>query len=133
MATLLAGAWSADVTGAGHRFGGRAVKRSIVAALGLVVGGLVLAFWIAPGWMNGAVGHALGLRSARDPHDFAHLKTMVIADLRQHGADCADVKEIEARGKDGADTLEAAILCTSGEAYELRMHPQSPWEYRRVR
>ena len=57
---------------------------------------------------------------------------MVIADLRHHAADCAGIKEIEPRGKEGAGTLKAAILCTSGEVYELRMHEKSPWEYRRV-
>jgi hypothetical protein len=58
---------------------------------------------------------------------------MVMPDLKQHGADCAAIKDIEPKGKEGADTLLASITCTSGEVYELRMHEKSPWEYRRLR
>jgi len=96
-------------------------------------GALVLGFWIAPGWMKGAMSQAFGWPSVRDPHDIGHLKTLVMPDLKQHGADCSDIKDIEPRGKDGADTLLASIICTSGEVYELRMHEKSPWEYRRLR
>ena len=82
---------------------------------------------------RGVMSRAVGLPSARDRHDIGHLKTMVVSDLQQHGADCSAIKDIEPRGKEGSDTLIASIICTSGEVYELRMHEQSPWEYRRVR
>ena len=110
----------------------RAAKLWIGTALGLVLAALVLAFWIAPGRLEGVVADAPGAPSAQDPHDLRHLKIMAIADLRQHAADCADIEKIEPRGKEGDDTLKAAILCTSGEVYELRMQEKSPWEYRRV-
>ena len=104
-----------------------------VGALVLGYGALVLGFWIAPGWTGGVMSRAVGLPSARDRHDIGHLKTMVVSDLKQHGADCSAIKDIERKGKEGSDTLIASIICTSGEVYELRMHEQSPWEYRRVR
>jgi hypothetical protein len=109
------------------------MKQLIGAVLGVVFGALVLSFWIAPGWMEGVMSHAFGLPSTQDRHDISHLKTMVVSDLNQHGANCPAVKDIEPKGKEGADTLIASITCTSGDVYELRMHSRSPWEYRRVR
>ena len=109
------------------------MKQLIVTVIGVAFGVLVLGFWIAPGWMEGVMSHAVGLSSAQDRHDISHLKTMVVPDLKQHGASCSAIKDIEPKGKEGADTLIASIICTSGEVYELRMHSQSPWEYRRLR
>ena len=109
------------------------MKLLIGTMIAVALGALVLGFWIAPGWMKGAMSQAFGWPSVQDPHDIGHLKTLVMPDLKQHGADCSDIKDIEPRGKEGADTLLASIICTSGEVYELRMHEKSPWEYRRLR
>ena len=109
------------------------MKLLIGTVIAVAFGGLVLGFWIAPGWMKGVMSHAFGLPSVQDRHDISHLKTMVMSDLKQHGADCSAIKDVERKGKEGADTLVASITCTSGEVYELRMHEQSPWEYRRLR
>jgi hypothetical protein len=109
------------------------MKLLIGTVIVVAIGALVLGFWIAPGWMKGVVSHAFGWPSVQDRHDISHLKTMVMPDLKQHGADCAAIKDIEPKGKEGADTLLASITCTSGEVYELRMHEKSPWEYRRLR
>jgi hypothetical protein len=115
------------------------MKKLIATVIGVAVGALVLGcgalmlgLWIAPGWTEGVMSH-VGLPSAQDRHGIGHLKTMVVSDLKQHGADCSAIKDIERKGKEGSDTLIASIICTSGEVYELRMHEQSPWEYRRVR
>jgi len=102
-------------------------------ALALGYGALVLGFWIAPGWMEGVMSHAVGLPSGQDRNDISHLKTMVVSDLKQHGANCPAVKDIEPKRKEGSDSVVASITCTSGDVYELRMHNQSPWEYRRLR
>ena len=109
------------------------MKQLIGTVFGVAVGALVLGFWIAPGWMEGAMSHAFGWPSAQDRHDISHLKTMVGPDLKQHGANCSAIKDIEPKGKEGSDTLIAHIICTSGDVYELRMHQQDPWEYRRLR
>ena len=108
------------------------MKRLIGTVIAVALGALVLGFWIAPGWMEGVTTHVFGWPSAQDRHDIGHLKTMVISDLRQHGADCAAIKDIERKGKEGDDTLIASITCTSGDVYELRMHGRTPWEYRRM-
>ena len=108
------------------------MKQLIVTVIGVAFGALVLGFWIAPSWMEG-VTHAVGLPFAQDRHDISHLKTLVVPDLKQHGASCSAIKDIEPKGKEGEHTLIASIICTSGEVYELRMHDQSPWEYRRLR
>ena len=109
------------------------MKRLIGIVIAVALGALVLGFWFAPGWMNGVMSHAFGGPSVQDRHDISHLKALVMPDLKQHGADCAAIRDIEPKGKEGADTLLASITCTSGEVYELRMHEQSPWEYRRLR
>jgi hypothetical protein len=71
--------------------------------------------------------------SAEDRYVFSRLTTIVVSELKQHGANCPAVKDIEPKGKEGSDTVIASIICTSGEVYELRTHNQSPWEYRRSR
>ncbi len=109
------------------------MKLLIGTAIAVAFAALLLSFWIAPGWMKGVMSHAFGGPSVQDRHDIGHLKTLVMPDLKQHGADCSAIKDIEPRGKEGAGTLIASITCTSGEVYELRMHEQSPWEYRRLR
>jgi hypothetical protein len=95
-----------------------------VGALVLGYGALVLGFWIAPGWTEGVMSHAVGLPSAQDRHDIGHLKTMVVPDLKQHGANCSAIKDIERKGKEGS-VPDASIICT-WRVYGLRSAKQSP-------
>ena len=49
-----------------------------VGALVLGCGALVLGLWIAPGWTQGVMSHAVGWPSVQDRHGIGHLKTMVV-------------------------------------------------------
>lgn len=109
------------------------MKRTIGTVLALAFIVLATGFWLAPGWMDGVISHGLGLPSAQDRNDYSRLKTMVMSDLKQHGANCTSIKDFEPKGQEGTDTAIGVVICASGEKYELRMHKHSPWEYRLLR
>jgi len=105
------------------------MKQLIGVVLAVAFSAVVLAFWIAPGWSSDVMYRALGLPTYEQRNTYSKLKAMLLSDLKQRGAGCANIKDVKPNGRAGTDTLLAVVSCTGGEMYDVRMHKQSPWEY----
>jgi hypothetical protein len=79
------------------------MKQLIGVVLAVVFSTVVLAFWIAPGWSSDVLYRAFGLPTYEQRNTYSKLKTMLLSDLKQRGASCANITDVKPNGRTGTD------------------------------
>lgn len=98
----------------------------------LLVGGVGLGLYTAPGWMAAQIAAVFGMPSADDRSFVPRLKTVVMDALVKSGARCNGIHRMEAVQQDGYDVLLTAV-CMNDAAYEVRFRPTGEIVFRPLR